>query len=149
MSFYHAFCGIAASLRSEAHLRFHIMIAMLISIFAYFYGLDATEWAVLILTIGAVISAELFNTATEKAVDTATSEIMPSAKLSKDAAAGAVLLSAVFSVVIGICLFGYGGKIADTLKLIFTTPEILIPCLIIGILLLIFTIFGGENDKKV
>ena len=149
MSFYHAFEGIYRAVRREGHLRFHIMIAVLISIFAYFYGISRTEWAVLVLAIGAVIGAELMNTAVEKAVDTTTDEIKPSAKLSKDAAAGAVLLSAVFSVVIGICLFGNGGKIADTLKLIFTTPEILIPCLIIGILLLIFTIFGGENDKKV
>ena len=147
MSFYHAFCGIAASLRSEAHLRFHIMIAVLISIFAYFYGLDSTEWAVLILTIGAVISAELFNTATEKAVDTATSEIMPSAKLSKDAAAGAVLVLSVCAVFVGIALFGDIERIWDTLKFIFTSAVVLIPCLITGTALLLFVIYGGKNGR--
>ena len=63
------------------------MIAVLISIFAYFYGINRTEWAVLILTIGAVISAELINTALEQAVNTATEKILPSAKLAKDALA--------------------------------------------------------------
>ena len=147
MSFYHAFCGIAASLRSEAHLRFHIMIAVLISIFAYFYGLDATEWAVLILTIGAVISAELFNTSIEKAVDTATSDILPSAKLSKDAAAGAVLVLAVCAIFVGIALFGDIERIWDTLKFIFTSAVVLIPCLITGTALLLYVIYGGKNDR--
>ena len=140
MSFYHAFCGIIASVRSEAHLRFHIMIAVLISIFAYFYRLDAFGWALLLLTIGAVISAELFNTAIEKAVDTATSEIMPSAKLAKDAAAGAVLVLAVCSIFVGIALFGDINRIWDTLKYIFTSAKVLISCLITGTVLLLFVI---------
>ncbi len=147
MSFFNAFCGIGASIKSEAHLRFHIMIAVLISIFAYFYGLDEKGWAVLILTIGAVISAELFNTAVEKAVDTATSEILPSAKLSKDAAAGAVLVLSLCSVFVGIALFGDLKRICDTLKFIFTSAKVLIPCLITGTALLLFVIYGGKNGK--
>ena len=149
MSFYHALQGIWGAIRSEAHLRFHIMIAVLISIFAYFYGISRADWAVLILTIGAVVSAELFNTALEQAVNTATEQIMPSAKFAKDAAAGAVLVLAVISVFVGICLFGNGERILATLKLIFTTAKILFPCLFIGFLALIFVIYGGKNGKKV
>ena len=147
MSFYHAFEGIFNAVRREAHLRFHIMIAVLISIFAYFYKISVMEWAILILTIGAVISAELLNTALEQAVNTATSEILPTAKLAKDAAAGAVLVLAVISLIVGICLFGNGEKILGTLAFIFTTPKVLIPCLLAGAVLLIFVIYGGKNDK--
>ena len=149
MSFYHALQGIWNSVIREAHLRFHIMIAVLISIFAYFYGISRVEWAVLILTIASVISAELFNTAIEQAVNTATEEIKPSAKLAKDAAAGAVLVLAVFSIFVGICLFGNGDRILATLKTVFTTVKILVPCVLAGFLLLIFVICGGKNGKSV
>lgn len=147
MSFYHAVEGIFHALKGEAHLRFHIMIAVLISIFASFYGITAVEWAILILTESAVISAELFNTALERAVDTATCEIVPSAKFAKDVSAGAVLVLALASVFVGICLFGNGGRILSTLSFIFTTPKVLVPCLFIGVGLLIFVIYGGKNDR--
>lgn len=149
MSFYHAIEGILSAVKRECHLRFHIMIAVLISVFAYFYGISSTEWAVLLLSICSVIGAELINTAVEQAVNTATTEIRPSAKFAKDASAGAVLVFAVFSVLVGICLFGDFTKIGAALKMIFTEPKILLPCLLLGVILLIFTIFGGKNDERV
>lgn len=147
MGFDHAWEGITESVKTEGHLRFHIMIAVLIHIFAYFYGIDRSGWAVLILTSGAVIAAELFNTALERAVDTATAEIVPTAKFAKDAAAGAVLVLAAVSVLVGIALFGDAARIWETLKYIFTTAKVLIPCLFAGGLLLIFVIYGGKNGK--
>ena len=149
MGFYHALEGIFTAIRCEAHLRFHIVIANLIAVFAYFYGISKIEWAVLVLCSFAVISAELLNTAIERAVDTATCEIRPDAKLAKDAAAGAVLVLAAASVLVGICLFGNIQKISATLVHIFTSPKILIPCLVLGIGDILFLIFGGKNDKKI
>lgn len=148
MSFYYALEGIIASVRSESHLRFHIVIANLIAVFAYFYGITRTEWAVLLICIFAVIAAELFNTAVERAVDTATDEILPPAKLAKDAAAGAVLAAAVGAVCAGICLFGDFEKIKLTLIHIFSSAKILMPCLALGIADVMFLIFGGKNEKK-
>ena len=75
MSFWNAFSGIYKAIKTEAHLRFHIIIGNLICIFAYFYGIERLEWAILLIMIFAVISAELMNTALEKAVDTAKQEI--------------------------------------------------------------------------
>lgn len=147
MSFYYALEGIWAALRQEAHLRFHFAVGNLIIIFAYFFGITVTEWAVLLLDIAAVISAELFNTALENAVDTATSEHKLTAKLAKDAAAGAVLVIAITSIAVGICLFGNLTKIAETLSYIFTAPQILIPCLCVGTADVLFVIFGGKNAK--
>ena len=147
MSFRYAIEGILSAIKSEVHLRFHIVIANLIAVFAYFYGISNVEWAILTICIFVVISAELFNTALEKAVDTATSEIKPTAKLAKDAAAGAVLMLCIGAVLVGVHLFGDFAKIGKTLVHIFTEPEILIPCLILGILDIIFLIFGGKNDR--
>lgn len=152
MSFYHAVEGIWAAVRTEAHLRFHIAVANLIVIFASFYGLTRAEWAVLTIMISIVISAELMNTAVERAVDTATRERVPSAKLAKDAAAGAVLVSAAASIAVGICLFGNCGRIAETLVRIFTAPRITAVCLTVGIADILFVCcFGkkkGKNDGK-
>lgn len=148
----HALDGIFNSCREERNLRFHIVIANLICVFAYLYGIDSSKWAILFLAIALVISAELFNTAVEKAVDTATKEHNPNAKLSKDAAAGAVLFSAVMSVIIGVCIFDDTAQITYTLKRIFTEAKILIPCLILGIsdglFLLKFKIKQKENDNE-
>ena len=149
MSFRYAIEGIISAIKSEAHLRFHIVIANLIAVFAYFYGISKAEWAVLVLMVFSVIGAELLNTAIEAAVDVATSEIKPMAKIAKDAAAGAVLVLAIAAILVGVCLFGNLEKISQTLIHIFTTPKILIPCLILGVADIIFIIFGGKNDKKI
>lgn len=147
MSFRYALEGIIYAARSEAHLRFHIIIGNLICVFAKCYGISKTEWAVLLLCIFAVISSELLNTGIEKAVDTATSEKSPVAKAAKDASAGAVLVLAICSLAVGVCLFGNIEKIGFTLIHIFTNLKILIPCLLLGILDLVFLIFGGKNAK--
>ena len=147
MSFRYAIEGIISAIRSEKHLRFHIVIANLICVFAYFYGISKAEWAVLLLCIFAVISAELFNTAIERAVDTATSEIKALAKISKDASAGAVLVLCIGAILVGVCLFGDFTKIGITLIHIFTSVRILVPCLVLGILDIVFLVFGGKNDR--
>lgn len=148
MSFKYAISGILSSIKSERNLRFHIVIANLICVFAYFYGISRTQWAVLILTAFSVISAELFNTSTENAVDTATSEIKESAKRAKDASAGAVLVIAIAAILVGVCLFGDVEKIQQTLVHIFTHLKILVPCLLLGVADIVFLLFGGKNDKK-
>ena len=146
-SLVNAIDGIVKSVQREKNLRFHMVVADLICIFAYFYGLDRLSWAVLILAIMLVLSAETINTAIEQAVDTATHEIKPSAKLAKDAAAGAVLLTAVGAVLIGVCLFGDIDRITYTLKIIFTNMKILIPCLINAAIDIAF-LLGLKIKKK-
>lgn len=148
MSFKYALSGILSAIKNERNLRIHIVIANLIAVFARFYGISRVEWAMLIIMAFSVIAAELFNTAIEAAVDTATMEKVESAKLAKDAAAGAVLVFAIASVFVGVCIFGDLGKILITLIHIFTTPKILVPCLVLGIGDIIFLIFGGKNGKK-
>ena len=146
MSFKYALSGIYKAVRTEFNLRFHFVIANLICIFAYFYGLNKAEWAVLLLTVFAVISAELMNTAVEKAVDTATNDILPTAKLAKDASAGAVLVLAIGSVIIGFCLFGDLRWINDALYQIFSDWTVLAPCLFVGALDILFLFFFKEKN---
>ena len=140
-SLFHALEGIRSSFLTERNLRFHFVIGNLICVLAVFYGLDRASWAILLLTVFAVISAEIFNTALEKAVDTATEEIKLSAKISKDAAAGGVLVLSIGAVAVGICLFGDVEKITYTLTEIFTNIKNLVPCILLGIFDL-YVLFG-------
>ena len=140
--------GIKAACRSERNLRFHISIANLICFFAAFYGLGRAEWAALVLTIVSVISAELFNTAVEKAVDTATTEFSPRAKLSKDAAAGAALVTAIGALFIGVCLFGDFEKITYALKIIFTDMRALAAAAALAAADIVFLLRFKEKQKE-
>ena len=119
----YAIKGFWDALHYERNLRFHFCVGNLICFFAWFYGISSVEWAVLLLTVGFVISAELFNSAVEMAVDTATSEIRPEAGHAKDYGAAATLVSAFFSVAVGIALFGNITKIINALTGIFTSVK--------------------------
>ena len=68
--------------------------------------LDAVRWAVLVLTISLVFFAEMVNTVVEVIVDLVTPEYHPLAKVAKDVSAGAVLVTAMAAVVVGLLILG-------------------------------------------
>lgn len=144
-SFAHAADGIMASLREERNLRFHTAVGILVCVFASFYGTERIEWAILLVTIALVIFAELVNTAIERTADAVTEEYNRYVKLAKDAAAGAVLVTALAAVGVGICLFGDLGRIADTINGILQSPFKISVCM--AALLLCFLILTIEKRK--
>ena len=91
-SFKAAFAGIGNAIKSEGHLRFHLVAAFYVIIFSFFYDLSKAQWAVLLLLIGAIIAAELFNTAVENMCDLVTKEYNERIKTAKDVSAAAVLV---------------------------------------------------------
>jgi diacylglycerol kinase len=105
-SFYHAFTGISYSLRTQANLRIHFMAAIAVVIAGLLLQISTVEWAILTVTIMIVMSAELGNTAIEAVVDRVGSEPHPLSKIAKDTAAGAVLIGAIGSVIVGLLIFG-------------------------------------------
>ncbi len=79
---------------------------ILVVICGFVFRVSATEWCVLLLTVGAVWSAEAMNSAVERVVDLAADgKILPLAKAAKDLAAAAVLIFAIVSVPIGLIIF--------------------------------------------
>lgn len=102
--FKYAFEGILASFR-QLNIRVHLIAAVFVIALALYLQVSLLEWAILVLTIGAVISLELMNTAVEALVDLVTAEYHDLAKTAKDVAAGAVLVSAVGSVFAGTLFF--------------------------------------------
>ena len=92
-SFNYAFQGIIHVLRTQRNLRIHFVVAVLVLLAALYSGVDRLELIALLLAIAFVLIAEMLNTAVEAAVDVATTSFDPMAKLAKDIAAGAVLIS--------------------------------------------------------
>ena len=103
--FKYAFCGIIYCIKNERNMRFHTVAALYVLVFARFFDFSRSEILILLLTIGAVIAAEVINTAIEELCDKTCSGYDMHIKNSKDAAAGAVLVLAIFAAVIGIILF--------------------------------------------
>ncbi|MGG3019488.1 diacylglycerol kinase family protein [Geobacillus stearothermophilus] len=100
-----AWAGMKAAVKEEAHLRFHLAAAVVAFALGFAVGLSRWEWIVLVLTVGAVVTLELVNTAIERTVDLVTGEFHPLAKAAKDIAAAVVLVAAGVAVIIGALLF--------------------------------------------
>jgi diacylglycerol kinase (ATP) len=104
-SFGYAWQGILSCVGKEQNLSFHLIATVIVIIAGFVLGITHTEWTVIILCIGIVIAAELFNTAIEKLVDLVSPERHPIAGQVKDITAGAVLVCAVAAAIIGLIIF--------------------------------------------
>ncbi len=104
-SFKYAFSGIISAFKSERNLIIHSFVTIIVIVAGIFLGLSITEWLFCTFAIFFVFVSELFNTAIEEAVNVATKKIDETAKIAKDVAAGAVLLSAVNAVIVGCFIF--------------------------------------------
>ena len=103
-SFRYAMEGLITAVQ-EQNFRFHLVSAVIVLMAGLLTGLSIVEWCIIILVIAIVIGTELINTAIERVVDLASPEIHPLAKQAKDVAAGAVLVFALASVIIGLLIF--------------------------------------------
>ena len=104
-SFKYAFDGIYTGIKEEQNMKIHITIMILVIIFGIMLKISKAEWIICISLFGLVISMELINTAIENTVDLVTKEKNEQAKIAKDVAAGAVLVSAIASAIIGLIIF--------------------------------------------
>ena len=104
-SFKYAFEGIYYGIKTARNLIVDIIIALLVVLFGFLLEISTTEWLIVILCFGLVISLEIVNSAIEEVVDMSMPDINIKAKRSKDLAAGAVLFSAIMSMIIGIIIF--------------------------------------------
>lgn len=105
-SFQFAIQGFLFALSSQANLRIHLIVSLLVIAAGFGFSVSAIEWCVLLLCMGLVISLELINTAIEKLVDMVSPEWKEQAGQIKDIAAGAVLWSSIISILVGLIIFG-------------------------------------------
>ena len=104
-SFKYAFSGIASAFKTERNMKIHVLAVVLVTLAGFLFKISKMEWIICIILFGMVISLELANTAIETTVDLAMPERNEKAKLAKDISAGAVLVCAFVSVIVGLMIF--------------------------------------------
>lgn len=105
-SFLNALNGIFQMLKSERNFQIELF-ALLVNLFLIvFLELNYVDAALILAVCFAVLSAEIFNTAVEKICDVLHPEFDPRIGFIKDISAGAVMLMAFLSVIVGILVYG-------------------------------------------
>lgn len=125
-SFGYAFEGLWYAVSTQRNLRIHFSAAALVIWLALLLEIDGARLGVLLLTIGAVIAAELFNTAAETCVDLSVKGYHPKAKIAKDTAAAAVLVTALAAVGVGLAVFLSPETMEKLRRVVSETPNRLI-----------------------
>jgi len=97
--------GIIYSATTQRNIRIQLVLAVIVMVLSLFYGLNTAEFLCLLFAVFMVIFAELINTAIETVVDLFVDVYHPKAKISKDVAAGAVVLAACNALVVWYFIF--------------------------------------------
>ncbi|MDR3023184.1 diacylglycerol kinase family protein [Chryseobacterium sp.] len=119
-SFLNAFRGVFMMIKTERNFQIELL-AFFVNLFLIFYfKLNNTDAALVLIASFAVLSAEIFNTAIEKICDIIQPDFDKRIGFIKDVAAGAVVLTAIASVIVGVLVYGkYILKFINAIKQLF------------------------------
>ena len=98
--------GLIYAIKEQKNLKFKLFIALIVMILSIVLKINKIEILFVCISICFVVFAEIVNTSIEKVVDLVTEEYNEKAKLAKDIAAGAVIISSLNAVIIGMIIFG-------------------------------------------
>ncbi|KJD34232.1 diacylglycerol kinase [Tamlana sedimentorum] len=101
----YAFKGMMLLLKTEASIKIQFGIAILVTVFGFYFKISTNEWIVQLLAIALVMSTEGMNTAVEEIANFIHPEHHSKIGLIKDIAAGAVFIASVFAVIIGLIIY--------------------------------------------
>lgn len=149
-SFGYAFSGIFNCILTERNMRIHLVCVIYMYSFlglTDWFVLSREDWAILFIANAIVMMGELINTAIEKTVDLVTSEKKLLAKVAKDAAAGAVLIGAIFAVCVGIAILGQREAFISLYNY-FSTHILSLIAFIISFIIASFFMLKGIPQKK-
>jgi diacylglycerol kinase len=105
-SFRFAFSGWWFVIRTQRNAWIHAMVSIAVIIVSFWLGLEPRDWAVIIVAIAMVWTAEFLNTALEAVVDLASPRQHWLAQVGKDVGAAAVLIAAASAALIGLLVLG-------------------------------------------
>lgn len=145
-----AISGVALTFRTQRHMRFHLYVVIVVLILASLLSFGLREVLILLFTISLVLIAEMFNSAIEAVVDLVQPTYHPLAKTAKDIAAGAVLITTIFALVVGGLLI-LGDSRWETISTNLAQSGFGPPFafrIIIGILLLFIIVVVGKGLGK-
>jgi len=104
-SFGYAWEGTTEAFKNEPNFKIHLVFAALAITAGFVLKISSQEWTTLILTVSAVITLELINTAIEALVDITSPKISRLAKTAKDVSAAAVFATSLGALIIGLIIF--------------------------------------------
>lgn len=146
-SFVFAFKGALFCIKTEKNFRIHLAVAFYVLLASIVTQLSEIEWILVLICIGAVTGAEIFNTALEQLCDTLHPSWNKGIGLVKDMTAGAVLMFAISSAAIGGIIFFNNDKLTKMVS--FANDHIVLSILIIVSLpvavYLVFRRYGNDN----
>lgn len=148
-SFNNAINGIIDTVRTERNMKIHLIASLGVLVACFCFDITKDEFLILAITITMVITAEIINTSIEAAIDMTTNYYHPLAKVAKNAAAGAVLITAINALVVGYVIFSDKlGHLSYTLVTKVKNSEpytILIVLVIVCIVTIIVKAIFGEG----
>lgn len=97
--------GISHTFKNERNFRIEVFVGIIAVIASFIFKISLVEWVIIVFMINLVLILELINTAFESMVDLYTQDYNKIAKATKDVIAGAVLVTCLFSLVIGFLIF--------------------------------------------
>jgi diacylglycerol kinase (ATP) len=104
-SFTHAGRGLHVFIKTTHNAWIHLCVLAIATELGLYFGITRVEWMMLVFAAGLVLMAEAFNTAIEIDINLTSPDFHPYAKDTKDVAAGAVLISTLAAVIIGLFIF--------------------------------------------
>lgn len=104
-SFGFAFEGLRLAAKVDQNVRFHMVVGFAVFVLAFFLKIDRFEFLFIVLAVFFVIITEMLNTAVEEMTNLIVKEHREEARIAKDVAAAAVLLSALFAFIVGLIVF--------------------------------------------
>ncbi len=150
-AFDYAFAGILYATRTQRNMRIHLVAATLAVIATLYLRLDRAYVALVVLCIALVIALELVNTAIEAVVDLMTVAHHPLAKIAKDAAAGAVLVVSMASIIVGYLAFYEGvthsGAKVSTAVASIPRNYVFVTLVVVGVATIFLKAFAGKHGS--
>jgi len=104
-SFLNSVIGLKEIFKTQRNARIILSVAIAVVILGFIFQVALVEMSILLLTIGLVFVSEVFNTMTEEILDIVSPHYNHKARIIKDIAAGAVLVSCLISIAVGGFIF--------------------------------------------
>jgi diacylglycerol kinase (ATP) len=142
--------GIVFTFRTQRHMRIHLYVTLVTVLGAMLLNLRIREILVLLFMINFVLVAEMFNSAIEATVDLVSPNYHPLAKFAKDISAGAVLITTVMAIVVGL-LIAIGDDTWERIRLTLTAEGLglgVVPRMVLGLVVLLLIVVVGKGLGK-
>ena len=148
LGFKYAFSGLFLVCKTERNFRIHLTAALSVGLFSIIYGISGVQLALILAVFALVLFAEIINTAVEILVNMQVQGFNLQAKTAKDVSAAAVLVTAIFAVIIAVITFSDAQKLAAVYG--FLTANIFrIIILIIYIIFAVIFVRGVKKEWKI